>query len=41
MAAPSSWRRSAITPEEAFIGLAMKLDLEDEHAASKADHQIK
>ena len=32
------WLRLA---EEAFIGPTIKLEIEDEHAASKADHQIK
>jgi hypothetical protein len=27
--------------EEAFIGPTIKLEIEDEHAASKADHQLK
>ena len=32
------WLRLA---EEAFIGPTIKLEIEDEHAASKADHQLK
>jgi hypothetical protein len=29
-----------ITSQEAFIGLTIKLETEDKHAASKGNHQI-